>query len=547
MADPWAAFDGPAAPPPQAVAPAMATPESGTATAPSGDPWAAFHGPDTTDSGGGLSEAQLAYGKDAYGKPYQSLRNVPANDPVGQSTGTAIRTDQVPGVATQAIGSLPTDPEQKRRVVAGQLFPGMDPAEAQSRMFYGPNGRLAAVGKDGAPFYVDPEPYAPDINQPSSLIPGDVAAHVAGMVGPALPAATGVAAATVTGPTSLVAGPIAAAGGAAVGDVARQSLANYFDPQAGFKYNPAQTLGEAGGAAVGQFVGAGLLRGISPNRLGASSLDIGAVRSGPTLANANRLAGLAEQQGVRLTPGQASGLPSLLAHEDAIASGSAGPGLTDIAATLPTGPQLAEHIPTAIQPERYEIPPPDGKPVARQPEGNCCDSGIPGPDRRPRPNGEGTGRAATAVTQCADAALDRLSGRADHHRDPDNDQAHGAHCPDFPGCRNSREGDRKAHRAERQEHAGEQIAEHPPDHEQGRDGEANQDVHDTLLVAVRVNVGANAVRCAVNAGTDRHHIGRIGISVDWLRHRGHDSCRRHCPLLATFRLHLIEFRDRSSE
>lgn len=261
----------------------------------------------------------------------QSMGNVPANDPVGQSTGTAIRTDRVPGIATQAIGSLPTDPEQRRRVIAGQLFPGMKPEEAQSRMFYGVNGRLAAVGSDGKAFYVDPEPYAPDVNQPSSLMPSNLLARVGSAAGPALPAVAGVAGGVVTAPSSLIVGPLTAGVGAAAGDVARQGLAAYFDPKPGFQYNAGQTATEAGGAVVGQLAGNLMLRGISPNRIGASPLDVRGIRTGGALAEAERINALAQSQGVQLTPGQASGLPSLLGHEDVIASGSAGPGLSDMA------------------------------------------------------------------------------------------------------------------------------------------------------------------------------------------------------------------------
>jgi hypothetical protein len=318
------------------VAPAEQPPDPAPAPQQQSGSWDFLQGPATTDSGGGLTPEQLAYGKDAYGNPYQSLRNVPANDPVGQATGQDIRTNQVPGLTTQAIGSLPTDPEQRRRVIAGQLFPDMEPAEAQSRIFYGVNGRLAAVGKDGVPFYVEPEPYAPDINDPTSLVPRDNMATLGTLAGPALPAIGGVAGGAIAGPASLIAGPVVAGVGAGAGDVARQALAAHFDPQPGFHYNPAQTATEVAGAVTGQAAGAGLLRLIAPNRLGASALDIGNLRSGPTMANANRLSDLAASQGVQLTPGQASGLPSLLAHEDAIASGSAGPGLADVAASYYT-------------------------------------------------------------------------------------------------------------------------------------------------------------------------------------------------------------------
>ena len=47
---------------------------------------------------------------------------------------------------------MAADPEQKRRIIAQQLFPDLGPQAAQARIFYGPNGRMAAVGMDGQPY-----------------------------------------------------------------------------------------------------------------------------------------------------------------------------------------------------------------------------------------------------------------------------------------------------------------------------------------------------------------------------------------------------------
>lgn len=284
----------------------------------------------TPDSGGGLSAAQLASGKDAYGHPFQSIGPIPPGDVVGQSTGKPIAGDNLPGPAIQAIDSLPTDPEQRRRVAAAQLFPGEPPLQAQSHVFYGPDNRLAAVGPDGNAFYVDPQ--SPSVGKLQGLSPANLLAYAASKVGPALPAAGGFAGGIAGGPASLVAGPIAAGVGAGAGDLARQGLARYFDPQADLShYNPAQTGFEVAGAAGGQFIGGVFVRGWSPNRLGATPLDVSRLRAGQVLPEAERAYQTGIQQGVTLSPGQASGLPSLLGHEDVINSGSAGPGLSDVA------------------------------------------------------------------------------------------------------------------------------------------------------------------------------------------------------------------------
>jgi hypothetical protein len=365
--DAWAAFDGPAAPPP-AIPPPAAMPEPGpaepAAAAPgsdggpspaaqaqprqtepqaaappvdASDPWAAFHGPENADSGGGLSPEQIAYGKDAYGHPFQSIGPVPTYDPVGQSTGTPISEGNLPGIGTQAIGSLPTDPEQRRRVIAAQLFPDMTPTEAQSRVFEGADKRLAAVGGDGKAFYVDPQSPWPSYDGPSiirippgSLSPSNMVANVGKMAGPAFPSAGGIAGGMIAGPTSMVMGPAAAAAGAAIGDFGRQGLAKRFDPQPELTpYNPVQTAEEAGSAAAGQLVGATALRHFAPNPLAGSNPDLIRLQDPAVLREAERINTLAQSQGVNLTPGQASGLNSLLGHEDAIGSGAAGPGLSD--------------------------------------------------------------------------------------------------------------------------------------------------------------------------------------------------------------------------
>lgn len=264
------------------------------------------------------------------GQKFAFAGSMPANDVVGQSTGQAIRTNRLPGIGTQAIGSLPTDPEQRRRVIASRLFPEMPPQEAMSRVFFGDGGRLAAVGMDGKPFYVDPEP--PSLSQPSTLAPRNLLAAGAGLAGDALPMAGGMIGGVVASPTSLLLGPAAAAAGAGAGDAARQYLAGRFDPQPSLSpYNLMQTGAVAADAGLNQLAGGALVRGISPNLLGATGLDINRMRAGAVLPEAERLNALARSQGVILTPGQASGLPSLLGHEDAIASGAAGPGLSDIA------------------------------------------------------------------------------------------------------------------------------------------------------------------------------------------------------------------------
>ena len=282
----------------------------------------------------GMSTAQMASGVDANGRPFQVASNAdPAHVPVAQSMGRSIATDALPGAITQGVVGLATDPEQRRRIAAGQLFPNLSPKDAAARVFYGDGGRLAAVGANGNPFYVDPESLS--LSRPSTFLPGNLGANIAGQAGNAIPAISGTVAGIAGGPTSLIAGPALAGAGAAAGDVGRQYLARLADPQPELaKYNPVQTAAEAIGGALGQGVGALGVRMIAPNRLGASALDVNRLRAGTALPEAERVANLGTSQGVQLTSGQASGLPSLLGHEDAIKSGAAGPGLSDMASNF---------------------------------------------------------------------------------------------------------------------------------------------------------------------------------------------------------------------
>ncbi|HEY2615982.1 MAG TPA: hypothetical protein VGI78_01460 [Acetobacteraceae bacterium] len=243
-------------PSPDAAAPSTSPPEAGSGAAIRQQ----FRTADT-----GVSETPKPGAIDPItGKPYQ-FASSGTPGPVGASTGGFIRDDMVPGAGTQAVISLAGDPEQKRRIAAAQLFPDLKPLEAQSRLFYGPNGRLAAVGDGGTAYYVDPVKDRSLLGVP---VPSaeNALAYAGSGVGPAIPAATGTTASALATPGMAIP---AGAAGAAAGDVARQALAAKFDPGSP-KYDPKATLGAAGtgaviGAtgAVGQVLGEGAAPAIS--------------------------------------------------------------------------------------------------------------------------------------------------------------------------------------------------------------------------------------------------------------------------------------------
>ena len=253
------------------------------------------------------------------GADVQILSN--ATGPVADAMGKDIREGGA-GVGTIAAGSLATDKEQQRRIVASQMFPNMNLRDALSRVAYAPDGRLYAVGEDGTPAYVDPQSLS--LSNPSTFRPSNLARQAASLAGGALPMAGGIAGGVASGPTSLIAGPALAAGGAAAGDAARQFAADYMDPGDPYAngakpgYNVMQTAIEAGLAGAGQAGGALFNRWMSPNRLRVSEQDARMLARNPNaIAVARQNADEAAGIGVNLTPGQAANARSLLQYEDA--------------------------------------------------------------------------------------------------------------------------------------------------------------------------------------------------------------------------------------
>lgn len=273
--------------------------------------------------------------------PQQFLQNIPADDVAGNAIGKPVRGDKVPGVFTQGAASFPVDPAQKIRIYADKLFSGMPTAQAVRRFYYegyGTNSRLAAVGMNGEPFFVEPGKFftRPGMgiqNQDfSALSPG----YFAQGVGASLPVAGGIAGGALAAPTSLIAGSAMAAGGAAIGDAVRQFVANKLDPTGGVPYDWMQTGLEAAMAGGGQVMGAGLTRSLAPNALSVPASEIRLARTGGIIPRAQEAYDRAGAQGVTLTPGQASGLPSVLAYEDVAARG---PATMDQAKTFYQGQQ----------------------------------------------------------------------------------------------------------------------------------------------------------------------------------------------------------------
>lgn len=235
------------------------------------------------------------------GVPVREMKSADPNDPVVRSLGRAPNPARTPGAVTQAAMSFSTKPEQQARIAQGM---GADVAGLR----VGDAGQMEGVTAEGVPFPL----------QPGFSI-GALPSWAASGVGEIPAMAGGIAGGMAAGPGSLVAGPLMAGAGAALGDAARQGVAAYLDPAGGFDYSPMQTAREAAMGAGGQLLGAAAGRMIAPVNPGLTPKEVRGLRSGPTMDRARAAYAAAQAEGVPLTPGQATGLPSLLAREDVAA------------------------------------------------------------------------------------------------------------------------------------------------------------------------------------------------------------------------------------
>jgi hypothetical protein len=119
-------------------APPAAAPPGTAAAAPAAG--VTFHS--QVEEEGGVSTP----GRPPPGQQYMSS----ATSPGALATGTPIAEGRVPGPLFQAAINTPTDPLQRAHVAAAQLGIPVD------RILLGP--RMAAVGDDGRPYYIEPEP-----------------------------------------------------------------------------------------------------------------------------------------------------------------------------------------------------------------------------------------------------------------------------------------------------------------------------------------------------------------------------------------------------
>lgn len=206
------------------------------------------------------------------------------------------------GYLDVAGASFASDPKEEMRWYASRMFPG-EPVDKSVKRF---------GIKDGEMYFV-PDPKKP--NEAFKVIPDQSwGKRMMTGVGPSIPAVTGTAAGIATAPLMTTgigtAGTIAAAGGAAAaGDIARQKIGDVmYGPDVSTKdLNLVTPVREAIMAGTGEGIGKGMQ--VFSER--ALARDFNRMDPAQTAQNYTK----AKNQGVDITPAEATDLPSLKADQ----------------------------------------------------------------------------------------------------------------------------------------------------------------------------------------------------------------------------------------
>lgn len=174
---------------------------------------------------------------------------------------------KLPSLKSEAIASLPEDPQVKMKYLATALFPGMTPEEARTRMGMTKEGDIYYIDDSGSAYYAEPQFHPIDSPwQTLRSLPDEVFSAF----GPGLPVAGAFAGGLLTAPEGGIAGEALGAGG---GEHARQVLSNWL---AGDDKTTDQMLEKDAQVALEQFYGSGATRLLGPlgKRAGLFSVPI---------------------------------------------------------------------------------------------------------------------------------------------------------------------------------------------------------------------------------------------------------------------------------
>lgn len=205
------------------------------------------------------------------------------------------------GFGAQTIGSFASDEAEWVRHAARTLYPSEPIDQAAKRFAKTKEGRWYHTDDEGKRYFATPYSGIARLG------------NIGSGIGHALPIGGGTAAGILTAPAAVTGvgllGTMAASGGGAVGgELLRQKIGDYLlGPAATNHIAIPEVVTQGGHAFLGQGVGAGFGAWLSRNAVP----DIAQYSS----QNASRLMQAAEQRGIRLTPGEAANLESMIAEQ----------------------------------------------------------------------------------------------------------------------------------------------------------------------------------------------------------------------------------------
>ncbi len=205
--------------------------------------------------------------------------------------------ERAPTVADLAKLSFAGNRQEKLEFLARKIFPDLDLPDAIKR------------------FSIDRgDIYYKDIDNTKKKVADGVLKNIALGIGPSIPAVTGTAAGIATAPMALTGPPgllasigISAAAGAG-GETLRQKIGDYLldssDPS--IDYGP--VVLEGGYSGVGQGIGTGLATAINRSGIAPDIARFDPTDAARAIRDANKL-------GIKITPAEATGMPSLAAQQ----------------------------------------------------------------------------------------------------------------------------------------------------------------------------------------------------------------------------------------
>lgn len=256
------------------------------------------------------------------------VRSMPTGTPMPQGQATVVDSPQggAPPIVSAGAGMLP-DTGDQIRYYASRRFPHL-PVEESAKRYGVIDGNIVYSGDDGRTYREVPSVAGGSIKEPVDMFQR-FAAWLASQAGPAIPSVAGGAAGVMLGPTG---GSILKSGGAAAAtDLARQFVGGKIagtdiagQPVATAGVDYVNAAGHGLENAAGQALGVGFSKLLNRNPLEVQRIDRASALDPQRQQAAISARDQARAQGIGMTPGQATALPSLLSGERQVARDVAG-------------------------------------------------------------------------------------------------------------------------------------------------------------------------------------------------------------------------------